>query len=133
MRVCRRHDRSEDALTIAATVPCRLQHVLDIIERVIALLLDVERVLHVCRVCRDVEVGSLFREPRNSADDATDSLTESQLRHDRRGVDANSKAWDVDAFADHLNRDDPLIAGHLESVDQRTGLIFLVRDDLRWR
>ena len=54
--------------------------------------------------------------PGDRAHEAPDDLAEDQRRLGRRRVDADAQARDVDALADHVDRDDPALGGAREGL-----------------
>ena len=53
------------------------------------------------------DVGALGTSAGLPAHEATDGLTEEQFGCDRRRVDPDSQAWNVDTFGNHSDRDKP--------------------------
>ena len=82
--------------------PCRLED-----QRVVALLLDLDRELLQARVRRQEDVRHLHLGRRRAPDEAPDHLAEEELGARGRRVDADPQARDVDALGDHQHRHQP--------------------------
>ena len=65
------------------------------------------------------EVRLLRAQTRRPTCDASDRLAEEQRGRRRRRQHADTKARDVDAFADHAHRDDPRVVTLRELCDHR--------------
>ena len=91
-------------------------------QRVVALLLDLDRELLQPRVGRQEDVRHLHLGRRRAADEAPDHLAEEELGARGGRVDADAQARDVDALGDHQHRDQPRRRAGREARDPRRGV-----------
>ena len=91
-------------------------------ERVVALLLDLDRELLQLRVRRQEDVRHLVLRRRRAADEAPDHLPEEELGARGGRVHADAQARDVDALGDHQHRHEPRRRARREARDPRRGV-----------
>ncbi len=89
-------------------------------------VLELPRVSHQCGLAGQVQPGGGVGGVRwTAADEPSGDLAEIQGGRDRGGVDPDAQAWQIDAFADHVDGDEPGCGARCEPLEgeRRRGIV----------